>query len=283
MRCPPHAQFACHDLPPQVRRMQNEVRRVRQSDSCMDQAKIALTPLYQLPALKVCGATGGSPTLLGAGSAPAGGGPSCGGPAPACPPLLPSSPFSVCSPHHHPPAPSGQNYSSNSTVALLAEAAAEATGFSKEAAPELGLAAEPAAEPGGAAAHAVGDTCSAAAAPLASCGMLDSSLFEGWQAQAQARQGGEAQQPTWAWPGTPAALPAIDYREAAEAVCACLADAPATAAGEGCTEQRCSGSGQSDRPNCLPRHLPSLQAPPTAHLPSGRAIMFCWRAPHSHL
>lgn len=37
----------------QVRRMQNQVRRVRQGESCMDQAKVALTPLYELPGLKV--------------------------------------------------------------------------------------------------------------------------------------------------------------------------------------------------------------------------------------
>lgn len=38
---------------PQVRRMQNDVRRQHASDRCMQQAKIALTPIYEQPGLKV--------------------------------------------------------------------------------------------------------------------------------------------------------------------------------------------------------------------------------------
>lgn len=46
--------------PLQVRRMQNEVRRQHASDTCMDQVKLALTPIYEQPGLKV-GRAGGWP------------------------------------------------------------------------------------------------------------------------------------------------------------------------------------------------------------------------------
>lgn len=226
--------------------MQNEVRRVRQSASCMEQAKIALTPLYELPGLKVTRFS-----LLGLRGAAVRGAPRRGSlhrpafPCPAPAPLL------CCLPPHP-----LQNYSSNSTVALLAEAAAEAAALSDEGAAEL----EPPAEPAAAATDAVwAAVCSAAAAPLTSCDPLDGAQLEQWQAQQGA--GGGAQL-AWAWPGTPAGLPPVDYREAAEAVCACLAGVPAPGAGErgeGAGDKRCSAAAGATAPTaCL---LPALPLP----------------------
>lgn len=82
----------------------------------------------------------------------------------------------------------------------------------------------PAAEPPWEAA-AAGPTCDADS----SCRALEQLPYAEWEEQ-QAQ--GSSANSSWAWPGTPAGLPSVDYPAVAEAVCECLTKAQGLDAGE---------------------------------------------------
>ncbi|KAL4437356.1 hypothetical protein ABPG75_004495 [Micractinium tetrahymenae] len=146
--------------------------------------------------------------------------------------------------------PGLKNYSSASTVELLAELAADSAAFAAEVAAELagelaqhlapaGTAPRPAAplspsaEAAGAAAAGPGPeggppgqaaTCTGD--PSASCEALGELPFDEW-AEAQEALNASQAAASWAWPGASPLLPAVDWPAVAETVCNCLLEAAA--------------------------------------------------------
>lgn len=158
-----------------------------------------------------------------------------------------------------------QNYSSNSTVDLLADMAAEAAAFSQEVAAE-GAPPPPAAEPL-VAASAAGSACGAQAGPLSSCEALDRLPFGEWEEQ-QAE--GSSANSSWAWAEQPAALPPVDWPAVAEAVCECLTRAQEQGTGNACRpDGSCAhgGFGSADAwvsSTAAVASLPAAANPPTS-------------------
>ena len=124
-----------------------------------------------------------------------------------------------------------QNYSSNSTVELLSQMAAEAAAFSADVAAVVAagssqsdVAPEAATDEAGTA----GAAAVPAADPMGSCKGLEGLPFNDWEARAELTRG-ELANATWAWPDNSPTLPAVDYPAAAEALCTCLTQASSAA------------------------------------------------------